>query len=820
MGAVMKRIVVVLALLLVAVLGMQGAAASATEITTGTDLDWSAPTRVDQQSPYSSSLSLTDVSCPASNLCVAVDNAGDVLVSTDPAAGANGWGAPMDIAGNDVISSVSCPTTTLCVAVGPSVTLTSTDPIGGSSAWVASYEGGGFSVSCPSASFCMEFVDWGLYETFDPTTGAAYGQGVIGSTVVVGVYCASVSLCFATTGSTILDVTTDPMDSSPTWQASQPSGDNQVEGVSCLSSGLCVAVGSNGWVETSTSPGTGSWSGPVDADPGQDLNGVACLSDGGCVAVDGNGQVIASSNPTGDAASWSQAGAVDPGESLSAVSCTPTDVCVTVDGAGAVAVSTHPLSTWAPAASVDGTDALNDSSCGSLTMCVAVGDSGTVVTSTAPTQWWNLPLSVDGANTLQSVSCPSSSFCAAADDVGNVVTSGQPVSAWNAPLSVDGTNSVNSISCPSTTLCVAVDSAGNAITSTDPAAAWNAPVDIDAGNALTSVSCPSTQLCVAVDDVGDIISSTDPTGGASSWSSVDLSSPSSGEAFASISCASTSLCVALAGKQVVTSTTPTGPAGAWSFGWVNSAPPLFGDGSIAANSVSCPTTAYCIAVDPMGDYIDTSGPAGGAAGWGPLMRIDGTGKPTLTAVSCYTAELCVAVDAQGNVIVGQQPPTSTAAGANPIATGEASSGSALDETPSNSNQSGGQGSNPVSTAGRHHAPSRKTILAHLAATVRAVDTYITNNQATRLERATFGFTAPSSGTLSLTVTARLEARRRTLLHVAEKFMTAGRRDLKLRLSSADSSLLHVSKRPAFTVSATFVPLGRSPVTFRVPAIRS
>lgn len=58
--------------------------AGATEVTTSPDLSWTAPIRVDQQSPFGVSLPLTSVSCPATTLCVAVDNAGDIVVSTDP----------------------------------------------------------------------------------------------------------------------------------------------------------------------------------------------------------------------------------------------------------------------------------------------------------------------------------------------------------------------------------------------------------------------------------------------------------------------------------------------------------------------------------------------------------------------------------------------------------------------------------------------------------------------------------------------------------------------------------------------------------------
>ena len=60
---------------------------------------------------------LVAVSCPATNLCVAVDDSGDALVSTSPTGGAAAWKpSAVDPSGGG-LSGVSCPSVNLCVAV-------------------------------------------------------------------------------------------------------------------------------------------------------------------------------------------------------------------------------------------------------------------------------------------------------------------------------------------------------------------------------------------------------------------------------------------------------------------------------------------------------------------------------------------------------------------------------------------------------------------------------------------------------------------------------------------------------------------------------
>lgn len=78
--------------------------------------------------------------------------------------------------------------------------------------------------------------------------------------------------------------------------------------------------------------------------------------------------------------------------------------------------------------------------------------------------------------------------------------------------------------------------------------------------------------------------------------------------------------------------------GAWT------APAHVDDGALT--SVSCPTPTFCVAVDQQGDALTYDGKA-----WSPPQRIDRTTFPGLTSVSCASESFCAAVDGDGNGLV-------------------------------------------------------------------------------------------------------------------------------------------------------------------------
>jgi hypothetical protein len=71
-------------------------------------LIWGAPAQVDHQPPYGIHNPLQGVSCPSISLCVAIDQEGDVVTSTDPTGGAATW-VIADVEGTDRFTGISCP---------------------------------------------------------------------------------------------------------------------------------------------------------------------------------------------------------------------------------------------------------------------------------------------------------------------------------------------------------------------------------------------------------------------------------------------------------------------------------------------------------------------------------------------------------------------------------------------------------------------------------------------------------------------------------------------------------------------------------------
>jgi len=211
----------------------------------------------------------------------------------------------------------------------------------------------------------------------------------------------------------------------------------------------------------------------------------------------------------------------------------------------------------------------------------------------------------------------------AAPATSAAVTSSPGALLWTAPGDVDA-QPLDSLACPSAALCVAVDRGGGVLWSTDPAGgpdAWSR-ADVDESNELTSVSCPSTVLCVAVDAAGNAITSQDPTGGAAAWTAA----------------------------HVDTSMTQNNTDNA---------------GAVLVRGVSCPSTAFCVAVDAAGNELVSTAPTGGATAW-TTTHIDtdasygctGVGltcQPPLVGISCPSVALCAAVDFSGNLLTTTDP---------------------------------------------------------------------------------------------------------------------------------------------------------------------
>lgn len=235
---------------------------------------------------------LRAISCPSASPCVAGDDAGNILTSSDPAGGPDAWSIAGADQGQPIVDQgqqikVSCPSVSMCVAAdfGGNI-LVSTDPTGGQSAWSEiKIDQGGF---------------------------------------LSGVSCASITLCVAAGGGTasgsraMIFTSSDPGGGASAWSKANLSELGIfLIAVSCPSVSLCVAVGYGDGTDdilTSTDPTGGKRARTrALADPASALRAVSCPSVSMCVAGDGSGDILTSTDPTGGASAWSNATVDIPG---------------------------------------------------------------------------------------------------------------------------------------------------------------------------------------------------------------------------------------------------------------------------------------------------------------------------------------------------------------------------------------------------------------------------------------------------------------------------------------------------------------------------
>jgi hypothetical protein len=343
--------------------------------------------------------------------CAIACTAAGLLAAPAGAAPALAWSAPLDIDGAQALSGLSCTSLSLCVAVdGAGNVIVSSNPAAGPSAtWRSRAVDGGralTAITCPSAALCVA-VDGGGYAVVstDPGAGSPAGSAAAWKALEIdngqaldGVSCASTTLCVAVDNAGHALFSTNP--AAGIWSdpaSSDVDATNRLTGVSCASSALCAAVDSDGQVLLSTNPtgGPSAWH-AREIDPSLTLKAISCSSDGICAAVDGVGNALASGNAgaaiaggtPGSGATWSST-AFDPFGAPTAIACAATGLCVAGDDTGYAFASDDPAAAppaW-PASALDISRTLTATSCVSEGLCAAVDANGRAFTATvrAPT---------------------------------------------------------------------------------------------------------------------------------------------------------------------------------------------------------------------------------------------------------------------------------------------------------------------------------------------------------------------------------------------------------------------------------------------------
>jgi hypothetical protein len=176
-------------------------------------------------------------------LCVAVDDRGRVLSSTEPANGVGSWKI-VDIDGEVPLTGVSCASATLCVAFDANGNvLASTEPNGAPAAWESAHVGvSAHDVSCVSTPLCVATNENEVVSSSNPigrvwqTASVPYVDG--------GVSCAQPSLCVAFSDSSNAGITAsiEPVAGAQAWVRGAGVGARQLSALSCASVTLCVAA--------------------------------------------------------------------------------------------------------------------------------------------------------------------------------------------------------------------------------------------------------------------------------------------------------------------------------------------------------------------------------------------------------------------------------------------------------------------------------------------------------------------------------------------------------------------------------------------------
>ena len=246
---------------------------------------------------------------------------------------------------------------------------------------------------------------------------------------------------------------------------------------------------------------------------------------------------------------------------------------------------------WTSPYTLDTHDFLSLLSCPSTQFCMAVdGSYGIVYTYNSGD--WSSGVSVDPQGQPTSLSCPDVNFCVLVDSVGNayIYRNGEwgPANTIE-PSSVGSFNQLVSVGCSSSSWCVVSDLDGAALTYDH--GTWSSPTPIPgvAPGDIQSLACPTSTWCMAADNSGDVTTLANGV-----WSRLTRVLPRNqylGYSLTSLSCPSAAFCLAL--TKGMTLTAPyvlSFRGGQWSSPMEIATPAYW------PQSVSCPTTTFCMSV--------------------------------------------------------------------------------------------------------------------------------------------------------------------------------------------------------------------------------
>jgi RHS repeat-associated protein len=485
-------------------------------------------------------------------------------------------------------------------------TLSVTDPLGDTTLTTYNSNGNKTAVVNPDGdvtNYCYGFEDGAGGCASSLTSGSWSAAKSLGSSTVVKVSCATMTVCASLDATDHVTVENEGTWSSPTTLSATGTG----ESLSCASPGFCVAGDNTGNVYSYSGS---TWSSGTSLDSGASIRSLSCATATLCAAGDSNGKAF-----TYNGSAWSAASTLDSSATISAVSCTQSPLCAAGDSEGKIFTFTG--SSWSSATTLDSGYAIDSVSCFSSTLCVA-GDSRGRAYVFNGTSWSTYHI-LETGDAVDSISCASAQFCVAGNSNGHVyVYNG---SSWSTGSTLDSTHAIESVACPTITSCVVIDATGGAFTYNGTA--WSSGTDFDGSTALVSVSCATGNLCEA-GDAGDNVFA---------WHESNWLPPVNAESsneLKAVSCVTIVSCVAVDNAGIALNYNGAS--------WTSDD----ADGSTAMASISCPTMSFCMAGDTAGKILINTG----SSSW--TSSTFDSGK-TVAAVSCISATFCAAGDSAGKV---------------------------------------------------------------------------------------------------------------------------------------------------------------------------
>jgi hypothetical protein len=573
----------------------------------------------------------TQVSCPATNNCIAIDSGGYASYYRGTA-----W-SKLALIDHEGMRDLSCPTTTFCMAVdGHNRVLTYNGTSW--SAPSALVAGAKLNVSCSSATFCLAVTDQNDYLFYNGTSWTAPAQVPLPDTAS-GVYrfdCSPADYCLAwASNATQADNGELVSFDGTSWtDKGNYAGDeadlgypDSVEQVSCQAARRCaldddadaLVFVDNGSVTHGYSEGGHGLDQPLS---------LSCTSTSFClvVVVDDNAQTkVLQFNGT----TFRNLAKPSLGQDYATVSCATSTFCAGFAG-DTVAVQYRGGRTLTDPQVVFPDVGFNDISCPAAKFCMTTGGHGVAATFDGAS--FGAPKIASSDPTYAThVSCSSKSFCALTSGHDAALYNG---TGWHGNQRIDP-HRITAVGCGSARLCAAADYVGRVSMYTG--SRWTSPRRIDGTHLLISVSCVGSSLCAALDQQGGVLVYRN-----GHWSArnAEFTLPRGGRlAYGKVSCGSTARCVAESDDGSVA--TYNGHRWLTPSGIVEH--PDAGSGEF--NALACTSATFCLATADLASYTYNG------STWTNAHPI--TGLEFVNDLSCASAHWCVAANINDEYAIGR-----------------------------------------------------------------------------------------------------------------------------------------------------------------------